>query len=1456
MKRIIVVLGMHRSGTSLVTRGLVALGAAVGKNIVPAGFDNPTGFWEDKDIVEINDRLLKLLGYSYESLALVPNNLYSDPRVESLKQEATELVRVKIAQSSLWAVKDPRISRLLSFWKPIFSHAGAEVEYVIAMRNPLSVVRSLEKRNQFPLQKSLLLWLEHYVGAVTGTHEATRIFVDYDRLLNNPRLELARLANALCLSGLDHDGSGIDEFVDTFLSKDLCHNQYTQEDLELAADIPVSVIQAYESLLEASKAQVSPTNITFEERWSQLEEGLEDISPILKFLNERDYTGLMKDIEISSLRGHLTIRDEQLVESAKQIAERDSLVAAKNVVIREIYVSRSWRITRPLRFFGRLMGRVLAGMHPLVSRLARGAWRRVPVGFKLAVKSRLFNSLPFLYSKTKAFRDWAAFTGRTAMQEVAVFQENVEGLDSPIEVQQAAVSYVEKFEEDVDPLVKLIAFYLPQFHAIPENDEWWGEGFTEWSNVKPAFPRFKGHYQPHIPGELGYYNLSDVDVQRRQVELAKMYGLGGFCFYFYWFAGTRLLETPIKQYFDTKDIDFPFCLCWANENWSRRWDGLDNDILIAQNHSAEDDLAFIEYVSEYFSDDRYIRIDGKPLLIVYRPSLLPSAAKTAERWRKWCKDNGVGEIYLASTLSFEAGDPRKYGFDVVIEFPPNNMSPAVANEFVEDNGEEFSGIIYDWSDLAKRSENYSEPKYPLIRSVCPAWDNTARKKERATVFAGSTPKRYGRWLRNAITDTVRRATSNDDKLVFVNAWNEWAEGAHLEPDQEYGYAYLEATRQALAGEQFVDERKIVLVAHDAHPHGAQNLILHIAKSLKMDMGFKVDMVVLGDGPLLPEYAKYAELHCLGGESACGDKAKAIVEKLWARGQSTAICNTTVTGLFAKVLNQQGFHVVSLIHEMPTVIVDNGLQEHCRALVEVSDCVVFPAEQVREGFMRFVSLDNVNTEIRPQGLFRRNKYAGKDGAQKAKIQLESQWSIPRQAKCVVAVGYADMRKGIDLFVDMAFKVLEEQPDVYFVWVGHFDVGMEEKIKCRTSESEYADRFIFPGLDFDSDVYYAAADVYALTSREDPFPCVVLEALGVATPVVAFEGAGGFNELLSRAGGLLVEAYDPTRFSSAVCRLLASSELNSEIGDAGRSLVEKEFSFNRYLFALLEWAGKPIKKVSVIVPNYNYSDHMRDRLESITSQEHAIYELIVLDDASTDDSVEVLERLLETVNIDHCLVVNDENTGSPFEQWRKGIELASGDYIWIAEADDLSEKRFLDEVMPYFEYESVAFSYCESVQIDENGNQIVGNYTAYLADISNEKWQRNYIAPGIQEICSAFAVKNTVPNVSAVIFKRENIKAAFENYKEEIIKYRFAGDWMLYVAMLTAGDHVAFSKKALNKHRRHASSVTQQSYGEKHLEEVISIQDYISEHFDVPADVVAKVQAYRDQLHEKFNLQLPS
>jgi lipopolysaccharide biosynthesis protein len=381
--------------------------------------------------------------------------------------------------------------------------------------------------------------------------------------------------------------------------------------------------------------------------------------------------------------------------------------------------------------------------------------------------------------------------------------------------------------------VKLIAYYLPQFHRFEENDLWWGKGFTEWTNVTKATPRFAGHYQPKLPGDLGFYDLSNVAVMREQAAMAKKFGLSGFCFHFYWFGGKRLMETPILNFHEAKDIDFNYSLCWANENWSRRWDGAENEMLIGQKHSPEDDVAFIEYVAKYFADKRYTRIDGKPVLTIYRPDILPDAKATVKRWRAALKKLGFPGVYLVATNSFGFTDYKKFGFDALSEFPPHAIEAETINLKVKKYDDRYVGGVFDYNSLVSWQKNRKNiPNGVLFPGVMPAWDNVARRPLAGHVFHNSTPEGYREWLVHAI-ERVRKTNPENQRVVMINAWNEWAEGAYLEPDRINGYAYLWATASAIencieANDQVSDIKRFVKAHNEKFvPKGTHAIAAHL-----------------------------------------------------------------------------------------------------------------------------------------------------------------------------------------------------------------------------------------------------------------------------------------------------------------------------------------------------------------------------------------------------------------------------------------------------------------------------------------------------------------------------------------------------------------------------------------------------------------------------------------------------
>lgn len=358
---------------------------------------------------------------------------------------------------------------------------------------------------------------------------------------------------------------------------------------------------------------------------------------------------------------------------------------------------------------------------------------------------------------------------------------------------------------------KLIAFHLPQYHPIPENNAWWGEGFTEWRNVVSAEPLFKGHYQPHLPADLGFYDLRLPEVRIHQASLARQYGIHGFCYYHYWFNGKQLLERPVKEILLSGKPSQPFCLCWANENWTRRWDGMDHEVLIAQKYSNSDDVSHFMVLLPYLKDSRYIKINNKPLFLIYRSSLLPNSVHTTNLWRKLAKENDLDGLYLVKVESFPEDrnrNPQLEGFDASLDFTPDaTHSPPILSpgrmyelfkRFRLRKTHPFSNnYVFLYSEFVECMLRRRRVDYPRFPCVFPAWDNSSRRKSGgASIIHGSTPSLYGKWLRSVLADHLTLAKL-PEPIVFINAWNEWAEGCHLEPDLRWNHAYLEETLYAL-----------------------------------------------------------------------------------------------------------------------------------------------------------------------------------------------------------------------------------------------------------------------------------------------------------------------------------------------------------------------------------------------------------------------------------------------------------------------------------------------------------------------------------------------------------------------------------------------------------------------------------------------------------------------------------
>jgi lipopolysaccharide biosynthesis protein len=354
----------------------------------------------------------------------------------------------------------------------------------------------------------------------------------------------------------------------------------------------------------------------------------------------------------------------------------------------------------------------------------------------------------------------------------------------------------------MDKLARIIAFYLPQFHPIPENDLWWGNGFTEWTNVVKAKPLFWGHYQPHIPADLGFYDLRVSETRVAQAELAKKYGIEGFCYYHYWFAGRRLIERPFKEVLASGEPDYPMCLCWANQTWTGIWHGVSDRILIEQTYPG-----LIDYEAHFYSllnafgDHRYIKIDDKPLFLIYRPTDLPEPRQFTDYWRELALKAGLKGLYLVGLNHFDWFKPHEHGFDAGIlqKLPPKirRVPLRYPGLKLQTTLKNCQLTIYEYEEvwdhfLRKRNLDFEE--FPC---VVPNWDNSPRSGMNGLVLHGSTPELFRLQLKHALS--LIEDKSKERRLIFLKAWNEWAEGNHIEPDMRFGHAYLEVLTREVNG---------------------------------------------------------------------------------------------------------------------------------------------------------------------------------------------------------------------------------------------------------------------------------------------------------------------------------------------------------------------------------------------------------------------------------------------------------------------------------------------------------------------------------------------------------------------------------------------------------------------------------------------------------------------------------
>ncbi|WP_408873111.1 glycoside hydrolase family 99-like domain-containing protein [Gluconobacter roseus] len=996
---------------------------------------------------------------------------------------------------------------------------------------------------------------------------------------------------------------------------------------------------------------------------------------------------------------------------------------------------------------------------------------------------------------------------------------------------------------------RVLAYYLPQFHTIPENDAWWGEGFTEWTNLPRGIPRFSDHYQPRIPRDLGHYTLNSPEILERQAAMAHAAGIEGFIFYFYWFNRKRLLDQPLEILLANPQIELPFCLMWANENWSRRWDGSENDLLIAQDYRPEDDEALVDCFARYLRDSRYIHFDGRPVLMVYRPGTIPDAPAAFARWRSMFRSrHGMNPLFVMGQ-AFGDENPDLFGLDGAIEFPPHKVVSGcnLLNDEIRLYDNEFSGQIYDYGEVVDVSLAQPKTPFPLIRTAAPSWDNDARRQGKGLVLHGSTPELYERWLSGLIEQAQTR-TFFGDPVVCINAWNEWAEGAYLEPDQHFGSAYLNATARACTGFSRNHSRsRLLLIGHDAFPAGAQRLLLETGRTLKRSFGADIQFILLADGALLDEYRSVAPTEILSPDTAT---TTARLTHLQKQGFQSAIINSAASSSIVADLAAADIGFVFLIHELPALLRSRNLTASMENACARARHAIVPAESVA----RKLGLDGPrNLKILPQGLYNSAPFSVQ-----ARQKIRKQMGFSLSDRVIMGAGYADLRKGFDLFLQLWRKM---DGRTHYIWLGNIDIALKNSLHVELETALSSGTFHMPGQVEDVPAWLAAADVFVLPSREDPYPSVVLEALASGLPCIAFDDAGGIPDLL-RDGATAPDTHSRVvPFADVPAMTSAAEELAEwslmrparERQKTARA-AQRRFSFKPYANELLSLALPAVPKISVVVPSHNYARYMSSRLSSIFAQTVPVLEVIVLDDASDDNSLEIARQTARDWDRDITCIENTVASGSVFRQWHKALKVARGDWIWIAEADDFCEPDFLQNIMDGIkDNPSVVMAFTDSRAVDENGSPIFASYRAYYAESAGLLLENDSHFTGESFLRGCLSERNLVLNVSSALFRKESLLTAIKTCQKDLQILRVAGDWRIYLELLSQKNaEVIYIAKPLNIHRRHADSATHTLNRRNHVEEITYMHGLIASRLALPETQISRQKRYCTMLERQFGL----
>ncbi|MBU3682903.1 MAG: glycosyltransferase [Phycisphaerales bacterium] len=1278
----LLVLGVHRSGTSVTARALECLGAAPSSHLHEALPNNPTGFFEDRDVERFNEyTLLPSIGARWHDLAppdwrRLPSGLRGE-----LFAAARAIIRRNFAgQRPLSVLKEPRICTLLPFWVEVLESLGYEVRAVGSVRDPLSVARSLSARDGFAVSHGAMLYATNWIQALAGARRIRSTLVSYDALLEDADTALRRVAADLDIACPGDFERRVATLQAQFLDPRLRHSAVPADEVEADHEVPRLAV-AVHRLLEDFRAtgNGAPLDTPATEA---LAASLRIATPVLRAHDLlRNLGGQSAVLPLASreeMEEFLLAADRMMtdaqriapVQVALQEAEarldreraradaqaRDAAVAlARETALREqsiavIRASVSWRMSAPIRWAARAV-RAMHGTRRRAIRELRDSGLLDPVAYVLAnPEVRASGMDPVVH--------YLEIGGHRGLDPSHVFSSR-HYLDSNPDVRATGIN--------------------PLLHYERRG-------------------RLEGRV-PMPPRAGDGTGMADESQEAREVLAIRESGLFDVRHY-------------LEQYPDVRD------------------DGMDPVVHYVRHGWREGRNPYPTFDTAYYRQHHALGDDDNPLI-------------------HYLREGFAARLHTSEEYRLEAARQRDRG--------------------------DRAGVL----DATRRT--IEAVRAMVAQRGGPAM--TARRAFRRMRAHGPVQvlRSAGRQLRGTIVAADRARGAADE-----GAGKGKADGAARIPAS----------------------CRVLFVGCDGLVAGSQVLLLNTLRWMRSHTGIEAKIILIGGGDLVPEYARCGPVVVWNDLLASmPDRAQRRRELLRLFGDVDLVYGNTViaAGIYDE-LSALGKPFLTHVHELEKSIRAYATPEALAAMVRHSTRLIACSPPVAQNLVDNHGIDAGRLRTVNAFIERRAADSRPRGA------LRRSLGLPERGFLVVGCGTVYWRKGVDLFIDAAARCRRlGLVDARFVWIGaqHWDadpqsrrLGSWRDIMQRVDQEGLSGSVEFMGPLPSAREHFAAADVFFLPSREDPFPLVALEAAQCGTPIVCFAGTGGMPDFVADDAGIVVPHLDVDAAAAAIAQLHQDRPMRERLGAGaaaklGRLHVD-DIAVPEIVEEIRNASGTgPL--VSVVVPVYNQRPFVERRIESILAQGIRDLEIIVLDDCSTDGSAEALRKYEGVRGL--RLVVSERNSGSPFRQWARGIGLARGTFVWIAEGDDACTPDFLAQLLPMLADPSVALAYCDSTVIDE-ADRPTGSYREYYESLDHSHWRMDHVMPAEAEVNLGLGAKNTIPNASAAVFRRDVVS---DELLGRIGSMRFAGDWMFWV-QLAKGRKIAFRSQALNMHRKHSSTVT--------------------------------------------------